>query len=108
MPDSGPAIKLSHLLGRKLRANEVYDAFGVPKSTYYDLLAKGTLTTADRLIHAAKFLGLNPADLLVHFNHLRIEDVISSARKAMQAAEEAAERVKGACRLAPDKLGEGP
>ena len=41
---------------------EVYEAFGIPRATYYDHLAKRRLTSADNLIHAARHFGINPVD----------------------------------------------
>jgi hypothetical protein len=54
---------------------EVYEAFGIPRATYYDHLAKGRLTSADNLIHAARHFGINPVDLLMRYGHLTVEEV---------------------------------
>jgi hypothetical protein len=90
-PDSekDPAVLLPYLLGRRLRAEEVYEAFGLKRSTYYENLAKGTLTTADRLIAAAKHFGLNPVNLLISYNHITMENVVTATAEVIQSAEEA-------------------
>ncbi|AOS91388.1 hypothetical protein [Mycobacterium intracellulare] len=69
MDDSAkdPAVVLPYLVGRPLAATEVYEAFGYRKSAYYKAAREGRLITADNLIRAAKYLGLNPIDLQVRY-----------------------------------------
>ncbi len=62
-----PAVVLPYLVGRPLAATEVYEAFGYRKSAYYKAAREGRLITADNLIRAAKYLGLNPIDLQVRY-----------------------------------------
>jgi hypothetical protein len=92
-PDSekDPAVLLPYLLGRRLRAEEVYEAFGLKKSTYYENLAKGTLTTADRLIAVARHFGLNPVNLLIYYGHITRENLFTATVEVVQSAEEVAE-----------------
>jgi hypothetical protein len=73
--DKDPAVVLEYIRGRKLTAAELYDAFGMAKSTYYSQRDAGTLTTADNLIRAARHLGINPVDLLMRYGHLTVEEV---------------------------------
>jgi hypothetical protein len=90
-PDSekDPAVLLPYLLGRRLRAEEVYEAFGLKKSTYYENLAKGTLTTADRLIAVARYFDINPVSLLVRYGHITMENVVAETAEVIKHAEEA-------------------
>jgi hypothetical protein len=65
--DKDPTVVLPYLVGRPLAATEVYEAFGYRKSAYYKAAREGRLITADNLIRAAKYFGLNPIDLQVRF-----------------------------------------
>jgi transcriptional regulator with XRE-family HTH domain len=69
------AVVLSYLTGRKLTLEEVLAAVEMSRSTYYDRQAKGTLTTTDTLLKAARNLGLNPVDLLVRYGRIEPSDV---------------------------------
>jgi hypothetical protein len=73
--DKDPAVVLPYLVGRPLAATEVYEAFGYRKSAYYKAVREGRLVTADSLIRAAKYLRLNPIDLLVRFGIIQAETV---------------------------------
>ena len=73
--DKDPAVVLPYLVGRPLAATEVYEAFGYRKSAYYKAVREGRLVTADSLIRAAKYLRLNPIDLLVRFGIIQVETV---------------------------------
>jgi hypothetical protein len=73
--DKDPAVVLPYLVGRPLAATEVYEALGYRKSAYYKAAREGRLVTADNLIRAAEYLGLNPVDLLVRFGLIQIEKV---------------------------------
>ena len=66
---------LPYLVGRPLAATEVYEAFGYRKSAYYKAAHEGRLMTADNLIRAAKYFGLNPIDLQVRFGLIQPEAV---------------------------------
>ncbi|KUI25926.1 hypothetical protein [Mycobacterium sp. GA-2829] len=68
-------LVLSYLTGRKLTLDEVLAAVGMSRSTYYDRLGKGTLTTTDTLLRAAKSLHLNPVDLLIRYGRIAPNDV---------------------------------
>ncbi len=70
-----PAVVLPYLVGRPLAATEVYEAFGYRKSAYYKAVREGRLVTADSLLKAAKYLRLNPIDLLVRFGLIQHETV---------------------------------
>lgn len=65
--EKDPAVVLPYLLGRPLAATEVYEAFGYRKSAYYKAVREGRLVSADNLIRAARFFGLNPVDLQIRF-----------------------------------------
>lgn len=69
-------LVLSYLTGRKLTLDEVLAAVGMSRSTYYDRQGKGTLTTTDTLLRAARFLGLNPVDLLIRYGRIAPTDVV--------------------------------
>lgn len=73
--DKDPAVVLPYLVGRPLAATEVYAAFGYRKSSYYKAVREGRLITADNLIKAAKFFGLNAIDLLVRYGLIEAETV---------------------------------
>ncbi len=73
--DKDPAVVLPYLVGRPLAATEVYEAFGYRKSAYYKAVREGRLVTADSLLKAAKYLRLNPIDLLVRFGLIQHETV---------------------------------
>ena len=73
--DKDPAVVLPYLVGRSLPATEVYEAFGYRKSAYYKAAREGRLVTADNLIRAAKYFGLNPIDLQVRFGLIQPEAV---------------------------------
>lgn len=70
-----PAIVLPYLVGRPLAATEVYEAFGYRKSAYYKAAREGRLVTADNLIKAAKYFGLNPVELQVRYGLIEPESV---------------------------------
>jgi hypothetical protein len=81
--EKDPAVVLPYLVGRPLAATEVYEAFGYRKSAYYKAVREGRLVTADNLIRAARYLKLNPIDLLVRFGLVELETVteyLASAR----------------------------
>ncbi len=73
--DKDPAVVLPYLVGRPLAATEVYEAFGYRKSAYYKAVREGRLVSADNLIRASKYLGLNPIDLLIRFGLIEPESV---------------------------------
>lgn len=70
-----PAVVLPYLVGRPLAATEVYEAFGYRKSAYYKAVREGRLITADNLIRAAKYFGLNPVDLQIRFGLIEPEAI---------------------------------
>ena len=51
------------------------------RSTYYDQLGKGTLTTADNLCKAAANLGINRAELLTRYRFIDPEEITSLAEE---------------------------
>jgi hypothetical protein len=69
-------LVLSYLTGRKLSLEQVLGALEMSRSTYYDRQAKGTLTTTDTLLAAARNLALNPVDLLVRYGRITLADVV--------------------------------
>jgi hypothetical protein len=73
--EKDPAVVLPYLVGRPLAATEVYEAFGYRKSAYYKAAREGRLVTADNLIRAARYFGLNPVDLQVRFGLIEPEAV---------------------------------
>jgi hypothetical protein len=73
--EKDPAVVLPYLVGRPLAATEVYEAFGYRKSAYYKAVREGRLITADNLIRAAKYFGLNPVDLQIRFGLIEHEAV---------------------------------
>lgn len=82
--DKDPAVVLPYLVGRPLAATEVYEAFGYRKSAYYKAAREGRLITADNLIRAAKYFGLNPVDLQVRFGLIEPEDVSQYAESVRE------------------------
>jgi hypothetical protein len=70
-----PAVVLPYLVGRPLAATEVHEAFGYRKSAYYKAAREGRLITADNLIKAAKYFGLNPVELQVRYGLIERESV---------------------------------
>ena len=85
--EKDPAVVLPYILGKKLGAEDLYAAFGLTKSTYYDNLAKGTLTTADRLIGAARHFGINPVDLLLRYGHITEDEVIGEVTANLEKSK---------------------
>ena len=80
--EKDPAVVLPYLVGRPLAATEVCEAFGYHKSAYYKAAREGRLVTADNLIRAAKYFGLNPVDLQVRFGLIEpaaVTDYLESA-----------------------------
>lgn len=73
--DKDLGLVLSYLTGHKLALDEVLAAVEMSRSTYYDRQARGTLTTTDTLLTAARNLGLNPVDLLVRYGRIDPSDV---------------------------------
>jgi hypothetical protein len=69
------ALVLSYLTGRKLTLEEVLAAVEMSRSTFYDRQGKGTLTTTDTLLRAARNLGLNPVDLLIRYGRIAPTEV---------------------------------
>lgn len=80
--DKDPAVVLPYLVGRPLAATEVYEAFGYRKSAYYKAAREGRLVTADNLIRAAEYFGLNPVDLQVRYGLIPPEAVIEYVESA--------------------------
>jgi len=100
------SVLLSYLTGRKLALDDVLAAVEMSRSTFYDRQAKGTLTSTDTLLTAARNLGLNPIDLLVRYGHIAASDVteyiqdsggVSGA--AVRAPSPLEERRSGCARL---------
>ena len=83
--DKDPTVVLRYLVGRPLAATEVYEAFGYRKSAYYKAAREGRLITADNLIRAAKYFGLNPIDLQVRFGLVAPEAVTEYVESAAAA-----------------------
>lgn len=75
------ATVLSYMAGRTLSKEEIWKAMGLPRSTYYDQLEKGTLITADNLRRAAANLGINRAELLTRYRLIDPEEVASLAEE---------------------------
>lgn len=75
------AAVLSYMAGRTLSKEEIWKAMGLPRSTYYDQLDKGTLITADNLRRAAANLGINRAELLTRYRLIDPEEVASLAEE---------------------------
>jgi hypothetical protein len=69
------ALVLSYLTGRKLTLEVVLAAVEMSRSTFYDRQGKGTLTTTDTLLRAARNLGLNPVDLLIRYGRIAPTEV---------------------------------
>jgi hypothetical protein len=80
--DKDPTVVLRYLVGRPLAATEVYEAFGYRKSAYYKAAREGRLITADNLIRAAEYFGLNPIDLQVRFGLVAPEAVTEYVESA--------------------------
>lgn len=80
--DKDPAVVLPYLVGRPLAATEVYQAFGYRKSAYYKAAREGRLISADNLIRAANYFGLNPVDLQVRFGLIPSEAVTEYVESA--------------------------
>jgi hypothetical protein len=89
--DSGKelATVLSYLAGRSLSREEIWTAMGLPRSTYYDQLDKGTLITADNLRTAAANLGINRAELLTRYRFIDPEEVTALADEIRGGAQPA-------------------
>lgn len=87
--EKDPAVVLPYLVGRPLAATEVYEAFGYRKSAYYKAVRERRLITADNLIRAAKYFGLNPLDLQIRFGLIQPEAVAEyvDARAGRQKSE---------------------
>ncbi|WP_077097411.1 hypothetical protein [Mycobacterium terramassiliense] len=83
--DKDPTVVLRYLVGRPLAATEVYEAFGYRKSAYYKAAREGRLITADNLIRAAEYFGLNPIDLQVRFGLVAPEAVTEYVEAAAAA-----------------------
>lgn len=83
--DKDPSVVLRYLVGRPLAATEVYEAFGYRKSAYYKAAREGRLITADNLIRAAEYFGLNPIDLQVRFGLVAAEAVTEYVESAAGA-----------------------
>jgi hypothetical protein len=81
--DSGKelATVLSYLAGRSLSREEIWTAMGLPRSTYYDQLDKGTLITADNLRVAAASLGINRAELLTRYRFIDPDEITALAEE---------------------------
>ncbi|SBS73440.1 conserved hypothetical protein [uncultured Mycobacterium sp.] len=68
-------VLLSYLLNRRLKSSEVIGALGLSRSAFYDQKERGDLTRPNNLIAAAKYYGINPLHLLVHYGHVTPADV---------------------------------
>jgi hypothetical protein len=100
------SVLLSYLTGRKLALDDVLAAVEMSRSTFYDRQAKGTLTSTDTLLTAARNLGLNPIDLLVRYGYIGASDVIEYIQgsggvgsAAVRASSPLEERRSGSARL---------
>ncbi|HET9875183.1 MAG TPA: hypothetical protein VFQ37_05385 [Mycobacterium sp.] len=74
--DKDPSVVLPYLVGRPLAATEVYEAFGYRRSSYYKAVQEGRLITANNLLKAARYFGLNPVELQVRYGLIEPEAVI--------------------------------
>jgi hypothetical protein len=81
--DSGKdlATVLSYVAGRRLSTETIRKAMGLPRSTYYAQLERGTLITADNLSKVAANLGINRAELLTRYRLIDPEEVRSLAEE---------------------------
>lgn len=71
-------VTLTYLAGRRLTVTEVINALGIPRSTYYEQREAGTLgNNATQIITAARTLGLNPIDVLVHLGHIHPDEALN-------------------------------
>lgn len=68
-------VLLSFLLNKQLTQSEVILALGISRSAYYDQKERGTLPSCNNIINAARYFGLNPLDLLVHYGHVTPDEV---------------------------------
>ncbi|MDI3315150.1 MAG: hypothetical protein QJR12_13035 [Mycobacterium sp.] len=92
--EKDPTVVLPYLVGRPLAATEVYQAFGYRKSAYYKAVREGRLITADNLIRAAEYFGLNPVDLQVRYGlipHRAVIDYLKSAPDRARSRDLAAD-----------------
>jgi len=88
-----PVLVLQFLANRRLSAQELADAFGVSRATYYSGLKDRTLFSATNLIRAARSLGINPVEVLLRFEVLAVSEVAEFAAAQQRAAAAAAELV---------------
>ncbi len=75
-PDVQLHAVLTALLGRRVTNKQIWDAFGISQSRYYQIVREDSsqLLRADRLIDAARHMGINPIELLVRLNDLTTAD----------------------------------
>ena len=73
--DKDPAVVIMYLIGRRLRSEEIYAAFGLSRSGYRKAQDEGRLITADNLMRVAKHFDLNPIGLLTRFSLIAPEAV---------------------------------
>ncbi|ASR85929.1 immunity repressor [Mycobacterium phage Peanam] len=73
------AAYLGYKLGRPLKLREILEALQMSKTRYYGQRDEGNLIRPDNLLRAARNLGLNPVELLAHFNLVDDEEVITYA-----------------------------
>lgn len=81
---------LTGLLGRRVTNKQIWDAFGISQSRYYQIMREDSsqLLRADRLINAARSLGINPVELLVCLDILKTSDAAEYVDKRREEFKE--------------------
>jgi hypothetical protein len=78
---------LTALLGRRVTNKEIWDALGIGKTRYYEIVREDSsqLLRADRLIDAARHMGINPVELLVKLGELDTREASDYVNEKMDA-----------------------
>ncbi|MUL61131.1 hypothetical protein B5P44_00835 [Mycobacterium sp. CBMA 213] len=67
---------ITGLLGRRVTNKEIWTAFGISQARYYQIVREDSsrLLRADRLVGAARQMGVNPVELLVCLGIINTRD----------------------------------
>lgn len=89
-PDVRLHVALTKLLGRRTTNSEIWTAYGLSKARYYQIAKDETdLLRPDRLVSAARHLGINPMELLVELTpDLTLADAEDLVAKKYRELEE--------------------
>ena len=81
-------LALIALSGRKLAMREIYECFSLSSTQYAEVRREGKLARADRLVHAARNLDINPVELLVTCGTITLTEAVNFVERKRCEAQQ--------------------